>query len=99
MLPAIPGRAESNVAVRMLDVKEPVNSVRLLNNSNVTAELLTLPNSASLLDVPTGTQGKESSYVSVRTVSVNGYCSRRYASICRAAAYGCSTRPVISTAS
>ena len=71
MLPAIPGRAESNVAVRVLDVKEPVNSVRLLNNSNVTAELLTLPNSASLLDVPTGTQGNESSCVAVRTVNVN----------------------------
>lgn len=71
MLPAIPGRAESNVAVRVLDVKEPVNSVRLLNNSNVTAELLTLPNSASLLDVPTGTQGNESNCVAVRTVNVN----------------------------
>jgi hypothetical protein len=72
MLPAIPpGSVEVKSAVRMSDVNEPSNSVRVLNNSNVTSELLTLPNSTSLLDVPTGTHGIESNCVEDRTVKVN----------------------------
>ena len=72
MLPAIPpGSVEVKSAVRMSDMNEPSNFVRVLNNSNVTSELLTLPNSASLLDVPTGTHGIESNCVEDRTVKVN----------------------------
>ena len=72
MLPAIPpGCVEAKFAVRMSDVNEPSNAVRVLNNSNVTAELFTLPNNASLFDAPTGTHGKLVEINSVDFVTVN----------------------------
>ena len=71
-----------NVALRMSVVKVPSNSVRLTNSSNLTSELFTLPNNASLTDAPTGTQGRlvEISSVELVTVNVNEPVRSRAAS-------------------
>jgi len=65
------GSVDVNVALRMSAVKAPSNSVRLTNSSNVTSELFTLPNNASLTDAPTGTHGRLVEINSVELVTVN----------------------------
>jgi len=83
IVPMIPlGSVDVNVALRMSVVKVPSNSVRLTNSSNLTSELFTLPNNASLTDAPTGTQGRlvEISSVELVTVNVNEPVRSRAAS-------------------
>ena len=74
MVPMIPlGSVDSNVALRMSVENVPANAVLLTNVSNVTSELFTLPNNASLFSAPTGTHGRfvEINFVELVTVKLN----------------------------